>query len=408
VVETRSGAQRRAGRLPGLDGLRGLSVVAVVIAHAQLQWGTTPSSLQGVTTFFVLSGFLITTLLLREREQRGRIDLRAFWGRRALRLLPALFVFVAGTGLVWWLLGMTTLRVFAHQVVPVIFYYANLTRSFDWDLGLGPFPHTWSLAVEEQFYLLWPLVLIALLAAVGRLREPWRSAVLLTVMILLTVASAVCRVKIGLSPGPNYNNVHWLPHTTVFSMTAGAALAVVYVRGWRPGRWVRPASFVALPAFFLFPLVLEPRYTGWVIGPVVYTAVALVAIAMVCGSAWTLFELAPLRAIGTVSYGWYLWHLPALLLIADPNILHRTSWKLVIMLVTLGIAGASWRFIEKPLLTRFKSKLERVRVPPTDDPTEPDQTDRRRTGQPRTEQPADPVGGRTDELVGAEAPPSRS
>ena len=404
MVETESGSPRRSGRLPGLDGLRGLSVVAVVAAHAQLQWGTTPSSLQGVTTFFVLSGFLITTLLLREREQRGRIDLRAFWGRRALRLLPALFVFVAGTGLVWWLLGMTTVRVFAHQVVPVIFYYANLTRSFGWDLGLGPFSHTWSLAVEEQFYLVWPLLLIALLAAVGRLREPLRSGVLITVMLLATVASAAWRVRTGLAPGANYHNVHWLPHTTVFSMTAGAALAVVYVRGWRPGRWAGPASFAALPAFFLFPAVLEPRYTGWVIGPVVYTAVALVAIALVCGPAWTVFELAPLRAIGTVSYGWYLWHFPALLLIADPDILHRTGWKLVVILVSLGIAGASWRFIEKPLLTRFKSKLERVKVAPA--PDGPGAAEPLPPHAPA--EPVDALDERRDELVGAEAPPSRS
>ena len=335
----------------------------MAIAHAQLPY-IPASGVQGVTTFFVLSGFLITTLLLREREQRGRIDLRAFWGRRALRLLPALIVFVSVTGLFWWLLGMITLNAFIRAVLPVLFYYGNFTRTYGWDVGLGPFPHTWSLAVEEQFYLVWPLFMIVALIVVRRLREPARSIALISTLVAFTVVSAGWRVVVGLSPGPNYNGVHLLPHTTVFSMTAGAAFAVVYTRGWRPGRWVVPASFVAVPGFLLLPKLLGSHYGGWVIGPVFYTLFALLLIAMVCGPSWTLFEFPPIRAIGTVSYGWYLWHMPAMLLVTDPKLHmpHRTASEVAALLFTLGIAGVSWHFIEKPILTRYKTRLERVKV----------------------------------------------
>lgn len=346
-------------RVAGLDGVRGVAVILVVFSHAGVPlFGA--GGIEGVTTFFTLSGFLITGLLLKEHRVTGRLDLPAFWGRRALRLLPALFTFVGVTGLFFWVAGWGGRAAVIAWSRPVLLYYGNIAMIEHGQSALGPFRHTWSLAVEEQFYLVWPLVLTPVLMLLCRRRSGWLW--LLVGMFALTVMSLGWRL-VGGSTGPQGGWVGIAPHTTVFSMTAGAALAVLHERGWRAGRWAGPVAPVVLSAYFWVPEAF-PRYAGWVTGPAIYTGLALVLIAGTAGQRRTIFSWRPLRAVGTVSYSWYLWHFPfTLVLVAKMfTVRHLTIALWLGMLVSLLIAALSWRYVERPLQRRFRGRLERVRL----------------------------------------------
>jgi peptidoglycan/LPS O-acetylase OafA/YrhL len=343
-------------RVAGLDGVRGFAVLLVVLSHDRVPFFG-PGGIQGVTTFFTLSGFLITGLLLKEHRVTGRIDLIAFWGRRALRLLPALFAFVGLTSAVFWAAGWGSRASVAAWIKPVLLYYGNIQTI----LGrpLGPFRHTWSLAVEEQFYLVWPLLLLPVLVVLRGRR--WARVWLFSGMLLLTALSVFWRLHVGLS-GPNGSWVRLAPHTTVFSMTAGACLAVIYDRSLRPGRWAAPLSFLGLTAYFWLP-DLVPTYAGWVWGPLIYTALALVLIASTAGERRTVFTWRPLRSLGTVSYGWYLWHYPFMVVAAHQfEERHLTAALWFGMVISLVIAVLSWRYVEQPLQRRYRRRLERVHV----------------------------------------------
>lgn len=347
-------SRAKPARVAGLDGIRGLAVILVVFSHAQIPWFG-PGGIEGVTAFFTLSGFLITGLLIKEYRLSGRVDLIAFWLRRALRLLPALFAFVAIAGAIYVVMGWMDLSHFRDLSRAVVLYYSNFYRAFHGTLG--PFSHTWSLAVEEQFYLVWPLLLTPTLVLAGRRRRAGQTVFVLAV--LLTLVSVAWRLHPGTTPG--HGAVFMLPHTTIFSMTAGACLAVVYERGWRLEHGALPLSLVGASAYFWFPL-LRPQWAGWVIGPIFYTLITLVIIAAVSGTRWTPFALRPLRAIGTVSYGWYLWHYPFVLALMHHRVAHPTAATWMVILGTLGMAGLSWVYLEKPLQRRFRGRLERARL----------------------------------------------
>lgn len=351
--------------MAGFDGVRGFAVLLVVLSHSKAPFFG-PGGIQGVTTFFALSGFLITGLLLKEHRVNGRISLLAFWGRRALRLLPALFAFVAFTSALFWVAGWGTRVSVVAWTKPVLLYYGNIQAI----LGrpLGPFRHTWSLAVEEQFYLVWPLLLVPVLTVLrGRRRARlW----LFAGMLLLTALSLFWRLHVGLS-GPEGYWVRLAPHTTVFSMTAGACLAVIYERGWRPGGWAAPIALLGLTAYFWLP-ALVPTYAGWVRGPLIYTALALVLIACTAGERRTVFTWRPLRRLGTVSYGWYLWHYPFMVVAMHSfEGRHLTVALWIGMVTSLLIAAASWRYLEQPLQRRFRRQLERASLSSATQPAVP-------------------------------------
>jgi peptidoglycan/LPS O-acetylase OafA/YrhL len=356
--DARQGTAGATGRVPGLDGIRGFAVLLVVLSHAHVPFFG-PGGIAGVTTFFVLSGFLITGLLLKEHRRTGRIDLLAFWGRRALRLLPALLVFLGVITVLYLTLGWATRSQMTEVLRPVLLYYGNIHIA----VGgvLDPFRHTWSLAVEEQFYLVWPLLLTAALFPL-RARGS-RAAILFAGLVVLTVASAGWRLYQGLHLGEP--DVRWLPHTTVFSMTAGGALAVLFDNGWRPGRWALPAGLIALSAYFWLPVALLGP-SPWILGPVVYSVFALVLIVSVLGTSSTPLTWEPLRWTGKVSYGWYLWHFPVMYtLMNNPDsVVHYTVALAMVVVVSLGISGISWHYLEEPVQRRFRHRLERVRLAP--------------------------------------------
>jgi peptidoglycan/LPS O-acetylase OafA/YrhL len=197
----------------------------------------------------------------------------------------------------------------------------------------------------------------------GRRRAGGRPWPLLAVMISLTGVSVGYRLFGGVVHGNA--DVADAPHTTVFSMTAGAALAVVYERGWRPGRWAGVAGVLVLSAYFWLPM-LFPAYAGWVTGPAIYTLLALALIGTGVGTGWWLFAWHPLRALGSVSYGWHLWHFPLTLALItrQTGIRHVREALWLNIVLSLLVAALSWRYLERPLQRRFRHRLERARLDP--------------------------------------------
>jgi len=367
---------------PGLDGLRALAVIAVLLYHADLAW--IPGGFLGVEVFFVISGYLITALLLAEWRQRGRIDLKGFWMRRARRLLPALYVLlvVSLAFSVVFLPGeVARLR---GDVLAAFGYVTNWYLIFghvSYFEAVGRpslLQHLWSLAVEEQFYLLWPPVL-AFVLAIGASRLRRRRA--LTVALAGAVASAVAMALLY-APGVDPSRIYYGTDTRSTGLLCGAAVAFLWLPDdkYRPsetrhyrlelatrGRfrrrwgWTAPllldvVGFAALGALVWFCLNLgEFRpllYEGGFALVALATVVTIMAVvhpysfmgARVLGS-------APLRWIGVRSYGIYLWHWPVFM-VTRPDLdvpIEGLPLLALRLSVTVLLADLSYRFVETPI-----------------------------------------------------------
>jgi peptidoglycan/LPS O-acetylase OafA/YrhL len=321
------------GYRPALDGIRGLAVLGVIAQHAQIP-GAGNAGTAGVTLFFVLSGFLITRILVDEHETTGRIDLRRFYVRRAARLLPALVVF---------LVVMTPLLVVSRQPLSPVVVAAMYSSNIAMVLGMpmGVLAHLWSLAMEEQFYLLWPLLLAPAAAARAR---PWMVAGL----SVATAVSVAHRVSLELS-GASDPRVMFGPDTRADALLIGCLLALATLRIPR----VDPLVAVFGGLVFIACLPLGPQ-GSWTLLPVALASGAVIAWAVTAqatSSALLAVSSRPLRGLGRISYGVYLWHLPLALLLSP----HLTPWALAAatLAVSVGLAAASWRFVEQPMLRRF-------------------------------------------------------
>ncbi len=357
--------------LPALNGLRGVAVLGVVAYHLQLGWAS--GGYLGVDLFFVLSGFLISTLLLEEWAGEGRVDLRAFWGRRAKRLLPALFLVLAALALYLVLNGrfggpganghvdLSGLRsesiatllyannwhlIYAHQS-----YFAQFSTP-------SPLQHTWSLAIEEQFYLVWPLVLLLLLRlAPGRWR---RAGMVLTVS--LGVLSAVLMALL-FHPGSDPSRVYFGTDTRLFDLMAGATLAFAAASRPQPGEGARrawhalgPLAAAVLAVFWVTAGTPTGLPTNFMFqgGFLVCAALAglVVADARLVQPGWFSRALAwgPLHFLGTISYGVYLWHWPVIVYLNGTRT-GLSGWTLDVARVaaTLALSTASYYLVERPI-----------------------------------------------------------
>ncbi|HEY6532107.1 MAG TPA: acyltransferase, partial [Acidimicrobiales bacterium] len=215
--------------LPGLDGLRGLAVIGVLLFHGGFTWAK--GGFLGVSTFFTLSGFLITNLLVREWDSTDAIRLGRFWVRRFRRLLPAALIAIALIGLIWWRIGtpeqLATLRA---DMLAALGYVANWrffsagTSYADLFSAPSPLQHFWSLAIEEQFYVIFPLVVLGLMRLGGR-------RVLTAVLVAATLASVVLELALG----GNIDRVYYGTDTRAAELLLGALLAV-----WWSGRALAP------------------------------------------------------------------------------------------------------------------------------------------------------------------------
>jgi peptidoglycan/LPS O-acetylase OafA/YrhL len=336
-------------RLPALDGLRALAVVAVVVYHT---W-TGPAhggGDVGVDVFFVLSGYLITSLLLAERERTGRIDLLAFYRRRALRLLPALGAGVL-LGLVLALMaGTDMLGATAAQALAAVLYVANW-----WDIGHAPnlLSHTWSLSIEEQFYVLWPLLLWALLAVRGR-----RLA--LGVALALSVAMLAERVVVTGSPA------YFRLDTRADALLIGCGTALLTslgaFRAIRSATLERIAVVGGVTLFALIELIAKPADLPFEVPTVIALAAAAVLVGVAGapqGATARLLSLRPLSWLGQRSYGVYLYHYPIWAGLVMPRLGADGPWVLVATgSLTLVAAALSYRYLERPFL-RLKNRAAR-------------------------------------------------
>ena len=362
-------------RILGLDGLRAFAVLLVLGFHFGLGW--LGGGFFGVDVFYVLSGYLITGLLLAEFERRERIGLAAFWLRRARRLLPALLlVLVSVTLLVRFVEPSGAVPGFRGSALAVLFYFSNwwqIASSGNYFVATGaasPLAHTWSLAVEEQFYLVWPLVVLAVLHLAGSFRRGIRALLLVAAV---GVAASVVEMAVLFRPGANPTRIYFGTDTHAQSVLVGAILACVLTlierrrgeMGMDPEAR-GPAARAQLTAVGLMGMVLvvalshslggssPATYRGGFLLVAGCSALIIVAVVTVPGGilARTL-SLAPLVWLGTISYGIYLWHLPVLILLdSERTGLRGPALFALRTAVTVGVAALSFYVIERPVIER--------------------------------------------------------
>jgi peptidoglycan/LPS O-acetylase OafA/YrhL len=357
--EERGKATKTHARAPGLDGVRALAVLAVIGFHAgasELSGG-----FLGVDVFFVLSGFLITDLLVAQYGRLGRLDLKSFWGRRARRLLPPLAVMLVvvtaaatviepsqESSLRLALLAAATYSSNWYEIVHHVSYFASI----------GPMPpldHLWSLAIEEQFYLIWPLILWFVILRLNG-RRAWVAAA------LLGAGVSALAMALEYTPGGDPSAVYYGTDTHASALLIGAALALacplatLASTSAEQTRRLDAAGIVGLAIL------------AWAIGhfsgsdPAVYPAglilaaagaAGLVAAAASNGVIAAMTGLPPLRWVGVRSYAMYLWHWPVIALtgaVAGQAAASSPGLWVMEVGVTIALAAASWRFIEAPIL----------------------------------------------------------
>ncbi len=364
--------------IAALDGVRAIAVALVLADHGGIP-GMSGGFL-GVDVFFVLSGFLITSLLLDEVGRTGRIGLKSFWIRRARRLLPALIVMVLAVVTARELFAAEATANLRDEAVAALFWMSNWlfvaqhTDYFSQGAPPSPLQHTWSLAVEEQYYLLWPLMVTAVVAGLAALAyrrgTPLTPRALRTAVFVLACAGvlASAAASITLAADASLNRVYFGTDTRVQALLVGAAAAALVVRDWRGlaagvtvlrSRWTRWTARL-LPALGLVMLVLAAHSaTGsaeeFRHGLLIVVAVAAVlVIAPVAldqdGPVARLLSAGPLVGLGAISYGVYLWHWPIFLLVNGERT-GVTGWQLFALrcAATLAVAAGSWWLIEQPI-----------------------------------------------------------
>jgi peptidoglycan/LPS O-acetylase OafA/YrhL len=340
---------------PGLDGLRAIAVIAVFLYHSRIDW--LPGGFLGVDLFFVLSGYLITSLLLVEWEARNQIDLRRFWLRRARRLLPALVVVVLASLILASIFARGDLARTRGDAVSSLLYYTNwheiIANHSYFNLRGSPslLQHLWSLAVEEQFYLIWPLLLVPGLVLVGRKRLP--------IVVVAGIAASATLMWTLYNPD-NPSRVYYGTDTRAFLLLMGIVLALVWPRIEELGQRALPvlellgiAALVGSVLLFLQMQDFNPTlYQGGDLAAAFCFTVLIAAVAHRATGIGQALGVAPLRWIGERSYGIYLWHWPIILLVAGVNARPNPGVVVGEAAIVVAAAALSYRFIEQPIRTR--------------------------------------------------------
>ena len=364
--------------LSGLDGIRALAVAAVVLFHAGVEF--LPAGFLGVDVFFVVSGFLITALLVAERERTGGVALAEFWKRRARRLLPALAALLIGTTIFTAVLLRGDLLDHLREVAAAAAYLTN------WDLILrevsyfeqferpSQLRHLWSLAVEEQFYVFWPLIFFAVLRLAGR-----RWLARLTWVAALGALASLIWMAVLYEPGADPSRVYFGSDARAFTILLGVLLGL----HWKPWRraWGRASAamlditgacgLAAIAVIMVFARESDAWMYPWGLLALSLAAVAAVASAARNGSVLSrALSAPPLRWLGERSYAVYLWHWPVLIALewelgldqAGPSLLAAGA------AITLALAAASYEWVERPVREgRFREQfgLRETQVPRT-------------------------------------------
>ncbi len=361
--------------MPSLDGVRAFAVLGVMVFHGGLSF--LPGGFFGVDAFFVLSGFLITSLLVTEWHEKRGIALRAFWARRARRLLPALVLLIVAVAIfARFAVAPGTYPGLRLDSLATFFYVANwhfIVSGQNYFVATGapsPLLHTWTLAIEEQFYIVWPLVVLGVVRC-SRTLKP-----LLVVAVTGAVASAI-EMAVLFHPGTDPTRVYFGTDTHAQCLLVGAALAVAIAmwrrRGvevvmsrraqrvlglvgfvgvgccaWAWGRLAYSNPFVFRGGIFLVALAV-----GAVIASVVLSPSGFVARAL---------AVAPLRFLGRISYGLYLWHYPIDVMVITHARVGLTGWPLFLVrtALTIAVATVSFYVVERPIRTGTLFRMPRV------------------------------------------------
>lgn len=379
--------------IPALDGLRTLAVVAVVLYHLNLTWAQ--GGLLGVTIFFVLSGYLITRLLLNEIAKTGRIDLKSFWIRRIRRLFPAVVTVVVVTCALCTVFNHVMLTKMRPDILPSLLFFNNwwqIMQDVSYFNALGdpsPLTHFWSLAIEEQFYLIWPPLLLAMVSA--HMSKPNTRRVVLGLAAVSAVAMMVLY-----NPATDPSRVYYGTDTRAFSLLLGAWMAFIPDRDLAPARlvrhlgidrltgaakhgksksdtaeaattkpselarfWSSPASIDLMGVVGLVGLAAMValtngytafQYRGGTLLCSILTLMVIAACVQPQGMVARALAAEPLVWIGKRSYSIYLWHYPLLLLMNPVANINDTPWWHYILqvLLVVAVAECSYRFIETP------------------------------------------------------------
>lgn len=351
----------------GLDGLRAVAVIAVVLYH--LFPTLVPGGFIGVDIFFVISGFLITSLLINEKARTGKINLKSFWARRARRLLPALFATIGITCSVALFIGGDVLIGLGRQVLGAATFSNNWlevsagTNYFDAN-NLHLFTNFWSLAVEEQFYALWPFVLVAALGVSAALR---RYRIGLWLSLALSLSSAGLMFMLFSEAAPT--RVYYGTDTHAFGLMLGAALAflgnVRYEKAlqrrdkWPSARFKRQRllqgfgllAFSGIVALVVYLPELSPvTYKGGLLLASALTGVVILAAVNNKGVLRRFLEQKWIKWIGVRSYGIYLWHWP-LIVLCHYGLPPQAVWAtpIIVSLASMVAAALSYGFLEQPI-----------------------------------------------------------
>jgi len=357
--------KRNQRYMPGLDGLRAIAVLSVILFHLGFDWA--PGGMLGVGVFFTLSGYLISDILLAQLNARGRIKLTAFWLARARRLLPALFLMLAIVVAWVTIFGPAQPDEFRKGVVSAIFYVNNWQQIFAEASYFarfeaeGPLDHLWSLSVEEQFYILWPFLLLIGVKLVHE--RPLPSGVRPR-LALLTIAGAIASsilMAVLYKPSFDPSRLYFGTDTRAAALLFGAALAMVWPSR-KLSRRIAPQARNTLDALGVAGLLIIALMI-WRVGelsPFLYrggfvilslaTVMALMPLTHPACRLGAWMGVAPLRWVGVRSYGIYLWQTPIIVL-TTPQGIHDDSLVRALLQVAaiFTVAALSWRFVEEPI-----------------------------------------------------------
>jgi len=351
------------GYLPGLDGLRAVAIIGVLLYHAGIDW--MPGGFLGVDVFFVISGFLITSLILEEYDRSGRVDFKRFYLGRARRLLPAVLVLLIGVGIAVLFFYQDALSAFRQDALATVFYvnnwwYVLVDQSYFESMGRPPLlKHLWSLSVEEQFYLIWPAIALILVRSGGR---PLVRRIALALAVASTVWMAVISIRSGFPVDADPSRAYFGTDSHSMGLLVGAALATV----WRPGRLSsqipRSARFIVtgtgvaalavILCFYAFVGEFTPwLYRGGFLALAFFTMVLIAAVTHPASFLGPALGIGVLRYLGRRAYGIYLWHWP-IFMITRPGI--DVDWSEPVAFairvgLTLAIAELSYRLVEMPI-----------------------------------------------------------
>jgi peptidoglycan/LPS O-acetylase OafA/YrhL len=344
--------------MPALDGIRAVSILGIMANHGGFGWAA--GGVISVNVFFVLSGFLITMLLMKEWTRSGTIRLRAFWARRARRLLPALFVLLGAIGLYALFFaqggtqgqlradGLSTLFYFSnwHQIISGQSYFNQVSAQ-------SPLLHTWTLAIEEQFYLVWPIVVICVL-------KLSRSPRVLFAVAVVGVLASAAEMALLFHPGVDPSRIYYGTDTRAQDILTGAALGILlFRRPPAPSRRARAGlSWMAVAAAAVFVLEwtringsADLTYKGGFLVADLMVALVICGVTLApSGLPARVLSLRPLTFTGRISYGLYLWHWPIFLVLNRARTgLEGYSLFALRLAVTFGIATLSWYLVETPV-----------------------------------------------------------